>query len=149
MKKLLFLFVLFAFITSGCSDNDSSSPTGPSSSATAADFEGTWTGSGVYAKSGESFPFDGVTMTITNSGGTLTGVDTDSDGDTHVSTGTVTSGLFTYTVTTDSVHEDCAGWSVTGTSALDDSLNTLTADLSGNFCDASTPATIVYTLTRS
>lgn len=150
MKKLLFLFVLFAFITSGCSDSSSSSPTGLDTSATATDFEGTWTGSGVYTKSGTSEPFDGFTMTITNDGGTLTGLDTDSDGDTHTSTGTVTSGLFTYTVATDSIHEDCAGagWSVTGTSSLDSSLNTLTATWSGNFCDATTPATVVLTLTR-
>ena len=120
-------------------------------SVTASDFVGTWTGSGIYTKGAEEYVFDSVTMTITNSDGTLTGLDTDSDGDTHTQTGAVESGLFTYTVATDSSHPDCAGaaWNVIGTSSLDSSLNTMTVNWSGNFCDSLTPATITYTLTRS
>ena len=132
-KYLVSMIAMLVFALSGCSDISTDS-SGPSTAATAEDFEGTWVGT--YEFTGDDIGAGTSQLGIQLVSDTLTGT-LYKDGDLtyyETLTGDVAGGVWTYTKTTNDTDPACDTWSVTGTATLNTALSTMDIEESGDYC---------------
>lgn len=123
----------------------SAKPAATAATATINDFVGTWTGN-LTKVGGGGAGTNADTIKLSINGSLLNGVSV-SKGDTM--SGTVSNGVYNFTMQTVSTHPDCvANWNVSGTATLDNTLSSMTWTATGKFCE-SVSSTVSGTLTKA
>ncbi len=100
---------------------------------TASDFVGKWSGKMTMTSSSWL-----MTLDVNNSSGTLSaevqGVNHNEPGRVDTMSGTVSSGIWNFRITTNSTNPDCANFDVSGTGKLSSDKQSMNLEATGNFC---------------